>query len=307
MSSALLARRALLAPAAVAAAAPSTRAARVAPVAAKKGEVLHIEVRMHVSECTRWRCRTKQKKTPTRERTNEGAIGGVENKEKGVVFFFLCFAFACLFFFRGEKNLSRPPTNNEQTTTTDSHASQFPFVPLLTHRNSPLLQVQVGEEEAPEMAVKRFRRSAGNANVVMEVRKFLAQEERKRKQKTTTTTKTSRRFSIFFSLSVSFSPSVLLLRPPFFSLSLFPSLSTHTQKKKQAKRRRQFENSQDKAKRKDKEVRMRRSKRYQYQATTAEDSAAAGGGPGALEPAPFAEFFSPAADAFVGSLAGSRE
>lgn len=31
-------------------------------------------------------------------------------------------------------------------------------------------QVQVGDEEAPEMAVKRFRRSVGNANVVMEVR-----------------------------------------------------------------------------------------------------------------------------------------
>jgi hypothetical protein len=31
-------------------------------------------------------------------------------------------------------------------------------------------QVQVGDEEAPEMAVKRFRRSAGNANVVMEIR-----------------------------------------------------------------------------------------------------------------------------------------
>ena len=52
---------------------------------------------------------------------------------------------------------------------------------------------------------------------------------------------------------------------------------------------------------------MRRSKKYQYQATTADDSAASGGGPGALQPAPFAEFFSPAADAFVGSLTGSRE
>ena len=66
----------------------------------------------------------------------------------------------------------------------------------------------------------------------------------------------------------------------------------------ESRRRRQFENSQDKAKRKDKEVRMRRSKKYQYGASTAEEGAAS------LEPAPFAEFFSPAADAFVGSLSG---
>lgn len=66
----------------------------------------------------------------------------------------------------------------------------------------------------------------------------------------------------------------------------------------EARRRRQFENSQDRAKRKDKECRMRRSKKYQYGASTAEEGAAS------LEPAPFAEFFSPAADAFVGSLSG---
>lgn len=130
------------------------------------------------------------------------------------------------------------------------------------------------------MAVKRFRRSAGNANVVMEVGSFSAK-----------TKKTDGRQAAAFRSSL--------------PLTLLSPLKNHDNR--QAKRRRQFENSQDKAKRKDKEVRMRRSKRYQYQATTAEDSAAAGGGPGALEPAPFAEFFSPAADAFVGSLAGSRE
>ena len=42
--------------------------------------------------------------------------------------------------------------------------------PLPTRTHSLYKQVQVGDEEAPEMAVKRFRRSAGNANVVMEVR-----------------------------------------------------------------------------------------------------------------------------------------
>ena len=33
----------------------------------------------------------------------------------------------------------------------------------------PPLQVQVGDDEAPEMAVKRFRRLAGNSSIVLEV------------------------------------------------------------------------------------------------------------------------------------------
>ena len=40
------------------------------------------------------------------------------------------------------------------------------------------------------------------------------------------------------------------------------------------------------------------SRRYQYQATTAEDAMAA------TEPTPFADFFTPTADSFVGSLSG---
>ena len=69
----------------------------------------------------------------------------------------------------------------------------------------------------------------------------------------------------------------------------------------QAKRRRQFECSQDKAKRKVKEVRMRRSKKYQYNQITAEDAYPS------MEPAPFAEFFAPTTDAFVGPMTGRRD
>lgn len=261
MSAALLARRASLAPAAPRVAAGPARIVRLAPVAAKKGEVLHIEVRSSLmdgfvpsgsSDCFELR----------RKRTRRGRN---------------------LRHFRRQTKRTPPPTCLFLTLA---------FSRINTH--SYRKQVQVGDEEAPEMAVKRFRRSAGNANVVMEVR----DEWR-------------RRFS--------FSSEKARRRPPDplpLSLDLqkknspSSSLLTHlaqNQPHPQAKRRRQFENSQDKAKRKDKEVRMRRSKKYQYQATTAEDSAASGGGPGALQPAPFAEFFSPAADAFVGSLTGSRE
>lgn len=40
-------------------------------------------------------------------------------------------------------------------------------------------------------------------------------------------------------------------------------------------------------------------RKYQYQATTAEDAMAA------TEPTPFADFFAPTADSFVGSLSGT--
>ena len=297
MSAALLARRASLAPAAaprVAAGAPAAaRIVRLAPVAAKKGEVLHIEVRSsrHAKELLP--SGRAGRLAPARRRTRPANLS--EERKRSVK------------SSRWLNEKTPPPT----TCFSPSH------FPLLTRTHSLQKQVQVGDEEAPEMAVKRFRRSAGNANVVMEVKRgpmifflfFLASEREKaeaaaaaaaclaplapRPQKNNN----QKPHPLFF-----FFPTPL---PP-----LPHPLHHHLQQQQQqqqAKRRRQFENSQDKAKRKDKEVRMRRSKKYQYQATTAEDSAASGGGPGALQPAPFAEFFSPAADAFVGSLTGARE
>ena len=50
MSAALLARRASLAPAAAPRVAAAARIVRLAPVAAKKGEVLHLEVRLFRSQ-----------------------------------------------------------------------------------------------------------------------------------------------------------------------------------------------------------------------------------------------------------------
>lgn len=137
MSAALLARRASLAPAAPRVAAGPARIVRLAPVAAKKGEVLHIEVRSSLmdgfvpsgsSDCFELR----------RKRTRRGRN---------------------LRHFRRLTKRTPPPTCLFLTLA---------FSRITTH--SYRKQVQVGDEEAPEMAVKRFRRSAGNANVVMEVR-----------------------------------------------------------------------------------------------------------------------------------------
>lgn len=50
MSAALLARRASLAPAAAPRVAAAARIVRLAPVAAKKGEVLHLEVQLFRSQ-----------------------------------------------------------------------------------------------------------------------------------------------------------------------------------------------------------------------------------------------------------------
>ena len=46
---------------------------------------------------------------------------------------------------------------------------------------------------------------------------------------------------------------------------------------------------------------MRRSKKYQYNQITAEDAYPS------MEPAPFAEFFAPTTDAFVGPMTGRRD
>ena len=149
----------------------------------------------------------------------------------------------------------------------------------------PRPQVQVGDDEAPEMAVKRFRRVAGNAAVVMEVSERKKREAAAAREEREAALAPSRRGPCGACLHLYACPvrrrvgrpslhrvwefsrlparrtatPTADARPPAAAPHVFP-LTLSLSLPPQAKRRRQFECSQDKAKRRLKEVRMRRSK-----------------------------------------------